>query len=62
MNMQANRSTLVNALRAAADAYKKDARLQEPWPRIAEQFKKQADECVQIAEQIEQADSVTLHD
>ncbi len=65
------RATMTGALRAAADMYERDAReirslhsfVDNPGLQsLASQFDRQAAEAQGIAEQIEQAGTVTLHD
>lgn len=63
--MRADRSTLANALRVAALQYLIDATTSENSPGgriLGEHFRLQAKEVNKLADDIEQANSITLHD
>lgn len=63
--MHAKRSTLANALRAAAHQYDDDAEtcaVASGHERLAESFKTQAAEARKLADDIEQAATIRLED
>lgn len=57
--MRVARYTLVNALRVAAEQYAADALVD---PSLADQFRQQQREAVDMAERIEESDKLFLHD
>lgn len=61
--MRAQRSTLIQALRDAAEQYedlaKDDARELDG---LGDQFARQAADCRRLMDEIEQADTISLHD
>lgn len=60
--MHANRHTLTNALRAAANRFDDDAKQFPPPHSLRDQFFRQAEEVRKLADKIEEADSITLED
>lgn len=53
------RQTIVNALYTAAQRYREDAAT-VALPRVADQFRRQANEATDMAERLEQAETITL--
>lgn len=60
--MIAKRHTLTNALRVAAQVFVNDAAISDQPERLREGFTRQAAEARKLADDIEQADSITLED
>lgn len=60
--MNAKRHTLANAMRVAAEVYDRDSVNFEIPARTRDQFLRQAFEARKLADEIEQADAITLED
>lgn len=54
MSAEKNETLITGALRVAAEAYTNDAKISVGEPRVAEQFDRQAADCHQLADKIEQ--------
>ncbi len=58
---ESERSTISNGLRVAAELYREDIHRTSPdFARLADQFTRQAADALALAEQIDEAENITL--